>query len=288
MTVVGHKRVLMMFKLNFAPHLGFPTPATPLFSALAASVDPVDQMRFAAANGFRAVQDPFACERTPEEQARIGEAAAELSLTMGCFVFAPLAEALTPMWTSIAPENRAKLSQALEEAMAVAERNTSRHIAVFTGLDPDRPASEQRRAMVENLAWAGEIAAARDFKICIEPVNARRLPNMLLNHIADGIEVARDAANSSVRLIFDFAHVQAMDGDILYHLDQAWEMIEIVQIADNPDRVEPCAGELNFVRLIDELVARNFSGLCELEHRWSSAEPQVQSDYLAWLERWRA
>lgn len=278
----------MAFKLNFAPHLGFPSPDNPLFGALVGSSDPVEQMRFVASQGFRSVQDPFAAARTPAEQERIGAASTELGLSLGCFIFAPVAEALTPMWTANTAEQRGALSRALEHAISIAERIKSSHIAVITGLRPDQPPADQRRAMAENLSWAGDIVATRGMKLCVEAVNSRRLPGMLLNHYVDSVDVVRSAANPAVRLIFDFGHVQAMDGDILYYLDLAWDDIELIQIADNPDRVEPGAGELNFSRLFDALVERKFAGLCELEHNWSRPGADVQQAYLNWLARWRA
>ena len=278
----------MAFRLNFAPHLGFPTTDRPLFDAIVGSTDPIEHMRFAAAQGFAAVQDPFAAMRAASEQAMIGAASAELGLLLGCFVYAPLAHARTPAWTANTPAERTALSQSLDEALAVAERINSGHIAVITGQAAGRSTGDQRRAMADNLHLAGEVAAARGLKLCIEAVNARRLPNMLLNHIADALDVVRSAAHPAVRLLFDFAHVQAMEGDILYHLDRAWEYVEIVQIADNPGRVEPGAGELNFERLLNALVERGFTGLCELEHQWSRPGKEVQQNYLRWLERWRA
>ena len=277
----------MAFKLKFAPHLGFPTVDTPLFDALVGSRDPVDHMRFAAAHGFEAIQDPFAATRGIEDQARIGEASAELGLEVGCFVFAPMATAQTPLWTGTNADDRANLSQVLDEAFAIARRINSHDIAVLTGFAADRPKPDQRAAMSANLAWAGELAAAQGCRLVVEAVNARRLPEMLLHRIADAIEVVRAAAHPAVRLIFDYAHAQAMDGDIIHHVDLAWDHLEIIQIADNPDRVEPGAGELNFVRLLDHLVERGFSGLCELEHRWSSPARELQQGYLEWLDRWR-
>lgn len=277
----------MAFKLKFAPHLGFPTIDSPLFDALVGSTDPVEQMRFAAAQGFAAIQDPFAAARNPDEQARIGAASRELGLTVGCFVFAPMAEARTPLWTGAAADQRTALFKALDNALAIADRINSRDIAILTGREPSRSASDQRRAMADNLNWAADIVAAQSCRLIVEAVNARRLPDMLLNHMVDAIDIVRMAAHPSVRLIFDYAHAQAMDGDILYHLDLAWDYVEIIQIADNPDRVEPGAGELNFIRLLDTLVERGFTGLCELEHRWSRPGPEVQQLYLDWLGRWR-
>src|SRR3546814_5780411 len=105
--------------------------------------------------------------------------------------------------------------------------------------------------MAANLKRLADKVAGEGMKLCIEAVSAERLPHMLLHHFGDAIEVVREADHPAVRLIFDYAHVQAMDGDIPGHLDAGWDLIELIQLADHPGRVEPGAGELNFIRLID-------------------------------------
>jgi hydroxypyruvate isomerase len=276
----------MTFRLDFAPHLGFPTPETPLFGALAGDMTPERQIEFSAANGFKRVQDPFTARRSEAQQRRVGDAASAAGIGLGCFVYAPMERCLEPWWSAAETSTRDALEADLDEAVAIGRRIGSRYIAVLTGSDVERPKAEQRAAMAANLRRFADRVANEGMMLCVEAVSAKRLPQMLLHHFADAIEVVRGANHPAVRLIFDFAHVQAMDGDILGNLDAAWDLIELIQIADHPGRVEPGAGELNFVRLIDELERRNFTGPCELEHLWSAPGAEVQQDYLDWLGRW--
>lgn len=274
------------FRLDFAPHLGFPTPETPLFRELAGSAAPEAQIALAAARGFRRVQDPFTAKRGEEEQARIGEAAKAAGLGLGCFVYAPMERAMRPAWSATDAAGRAALDADVEAAVAIGRRIGSRHIAVLTGTDPARTRAGQRHAMTANLARVADHVAQAGMMLCIEAVNAQRLPQMLLHHLADAIDVVRGVGHPAVRLIFDTAHVQAMDGDILGNLDRAWDLIELIQLADHPGRVEPGAGELNFVRIIDEIAQRGFTGPVELEHGWAAASADGQEQYLQWLGRW--
>src|SRR3546814_8603393 len=71
--------------------------------------------------------------------------------------------------------------------------------------------------MAANLKRLADKVAGEGMKLCIEAVSAERLPHMLLHHFGDAIEVVREADHPAVRLIFDYAHVQAMDGDIPGH-----------------------------------------------------------------------
>lgn len=278
----------MSFRLDFAPHLGFPTPDLPLFGALTGDTGVESQIAFAAENGFRSVQDPFAVLRTEAEQRRVGAIAADLGITLTCFVYAPMKRASEPHWCADGAAGRAALAHDVDAAIALGRRIGSRHIAVLTGRDPARGKAEQRAAMAANLRLMADRAADAGMVLCVEAVNAQRLPQMLLHHVADAMEVVRAADHPAVRLIFDFAHTQAMDGDIIATMEAAWDLIELFQLADHPGRVEPGAGELNFVRLINEIERRGFRGPCELEHQWSAPGPDVQRTYLEWLGRWRS
>ena len=274
------------FRLDFAPHLGFPTPATPLFGTLIGDDAPAAQIAFAASRGFRSVQDPFTAQRSEDAQCRIGEAARSAGIGLSCFVYAPLERAHQPGWSAVDVPARESLDADVAAAIDIGRRIGSRHIAVLTGTDAARTRAEQMHAMTANLARLADVVADAGMMLCVEAVNAQRLPNMLLHHLADAVDVVRGAGHPAVRLIFDTAHVQAMDGDILGNMDAAWDLIELIQLADHPGRVEPGAGELNFVRIIDEIEARGFKGPVELEHGWAESTPEVQERYLRWLGRW--
>lgn len=276
----------MSFRLDFTPHIGFPTPDFPLFGALAGDPTPGAQIAFAAAQGFKRIQDPFTAQRSPSGQRAVAQAASAAGVGLGCFVYAPFARASEPQWSAAEASTRRVLDAEVDNAIALGQRIGSRHIAVLTGADPSRTRNEQFAAMAANLARLADRVDAAGMMLCIEAVNAHRLPQMLLHHFEEAVGVVRAAAHPAVRLIFDTAHVQAMDGDILGHLDRAWDLIELIQLADHPGRVQPGAGELNFERIIDEIDRRGFTGPVELEHGWSSPDVQTQAAYLAWLRRW--
>ena len=279
--VVGRK-----FRLDFAPHLGFPSPDAPLFSELASSTEPEAQIAFAAAQGFLRVQDPFTARRSEAEQSLIGQTARAAGVGLGCFVYAPMERAMQPHWSAVDTETRRMLDVDVDAAIAIARRIGSQHIAVLTGADAARSRAEQFHAVTANLVRAADRVAEAGMMLCLEAVNAQRLPQMLLHHFADAVDIVRSVDHPAVRLIFDTAHIQAMDGDILGKMDAAWDLIALIQLADHPGRVEPGAGELNFVRLIDEIERRGFTGPVELEHGWAEPGADRQKNYLQWLDRW--
>jgi hypothetical protein len=46
--------------------------------------------------------------------------------------------------------------------------------------------------------------------------------------LAAGCEIARSTGHVAVRMIFDAAHVQSMDGDLLGHMERNWDLIKVV------------------------------------------------------------
>lgn len=278
----------MRWHLRYASHLGFRSLDTPLFLASVGSADSVAHVQFAHELGFAGVQDALARQRSAADNDRIGRALAERAMEPGCVLYAPMAVVTAPLWGSASIDARTLRLRELDEAIECAKRMGARRIAILTGSDPRTPKSLQLAAMVDSLREAAEIAERNDVVLCLESVNALAVPNMLLQHIGDAYLVVRAVSSPCVRLIFDTAHVQIMDGDVLNNLDRVWDAVEVIQIANAPGRVEPEAGELAMRPILQRLVERGYTGLVELEHVWSAAGRECEQrgiGYLTELDR---
>jgi hydroxypyruvate isomerase len=111
---------------------------------------------------------------------------------------------------------------------------------------------------------------------------------MLLHHIADACAIVDAVDSPAVRLIFDTAHVQAMDGEVVRQLETAWDRVAIVQLADTPGRIEPGSGEIEFAEVLAVLKGRRFGGLVELEFGWSMPGRETEQAFLEVLRRFDA
>jgi hydroxypyruvate isomerase len=210
-------------QLALAPHIGFPSPAAPLFRDLLGSIDPLEHVRFAAEQRFSGIQDPFSASRSPTEQEAIGAAADMLGLSIGCFVYTTIQRVGVSMWGD--PHSDADLYRDLEEAMGIGRRLGGRHIAVLSATAPHLQREVQFVNMAERLRRAADHVAKSGFTLCVEAVSAHRLPHLLLHHIRDAYDVVCNANHAAVRLIFDTAHVQAMDGDVGAALERVWDKV---------------------------------------------------------------
>jgi hydroxypyruvate isomerase len=275
----------MSWTLRYAAHLGFRSLDTPLFLASVGASDPVAQIEFIASLGFAGVQDPWFATRPEAVQINISSALSDLGLASGCVVCGSPESIRTPLWNTPGRTARARIENELLGAMAAARRIRSNGIAVLTGQDSASPRDLQIETMIANLRWAAGIAASEGLSLCLEPTNARTLTGMLLSHFDDGCGVARATGHAAVRMIFDTAHVQSMDGDLIGHMERNWDLIEVVQIANHPGRLEPEVGEINMLAILRKVRELGYSGLVELEHLWSTSSPAVERRGIDWLRQ---
>lgn len=266
----------MSWHLRYAPHLGYRPPFEPMFRALVGSDDPVEHVAFAADLGFAGVLCAAARRLDAGEQARVGQALAQRGLQAGCVLTTTFDQLKNTSWATDSEDARRWITAELEQATAAAQRVGARQLAVLGGADLHRPIGPQRETFVRNLRHAADFAARDGLVLCLETLNAHTVPGMLLHHLPDALAVLRAVDHPAVRLIFDTAHVQAMDGDVPAQLDAAWDHVEIVQLADSPGRFEPGTGQVDFAGVLKTLASRGYQGLVELEHGW--AQPGADSE----------
>jgi hydroxypyruvate isomerase len=274
----------MTWQLRYASHLGYRSVQEPLFRDSVGTLDPLAHIDYAAKLGLAGVQYALARGRPAGEQAAVGAALARHGLEAGCMIYADFENIRRPLWVDTGPPARKVLAHELAIAFETARRIGSTHIAVLSGIDPSREAEAQRAAFVDNLRWAAQRAANAGVRLLLESVDRTRLPDMLLHHIADARDIVAAVDSPAVGLIFDTAHVQAMDGDLLRQLEAAWDRVVIVQLADTPGRIEPGSGQIDFAAVLGLLKRRRFTGLVELEFGWSVPGPEAE---LAFIERLR-
>ena len=252
------------WKQRYAAHLGLRAPNEPLFLHSGRSGEPMAQIDYLASIGFAGIEDNMLKTRTPETQAKMGEALARHGMAMGCFVNNPNHWNL-PLWGRSDVEAREQLAHDLDQSVDAAKRTGGRYTTVVSGSEPGIPPGFQRANMVENLKRLADKAEKAGLVFVIETVSARNWPNMILHHIGDAYQVVKAVGHPAVKLVFDTGHVAPMDGDILGNLKRAWDEVAIIQVADNPDRIELGQGELNWLNIFRTIKGLGYTGLIELE-----------------------
>jgi hydroxypyruvate isomerase len=246
------------FKLKYAPHFG-------MFKHHVGE-DLVDQLKFAADQGFTAWEDNGMKGRSVEEQERIAQAMADLGMTMGVFVVngdtawgATLSTGET--------EHRDKFLQECRDSVEVAKRVNAKWMTVVCGtVFPRLEMGYQTANVVEALRRGAEIFEPHGLVMVLEPLNFRDHPDLFLTKIAQGYDICRAVSSPACKILDDLYHQQVSEGNLIPNIDAAWDEIGYFQVGDNPGRREPTTGEINFRNVFKHIHDKGFTGVVGMEH----------------------
>ena len=246
------------FKLNFAPHFG-------MFANHAGN-EPVDQLKFAADQGFHAWEDNGMRGRSVADQEKIGKTMTQLGITMGVFVANDI-DWTNPTLTTGNKDHVDRFLQNCRDSVDVAKRVNAKWMTVVPGTcDLRQDIGYQTANVVDAMRKAAAIFEPHGLIMVLEPLNFRDHPNLFLNKIAQGYEICRAVNSPSCKILFDMYHQQAHEGNLIPNIDRAWSEIAYFQIGDNPGRNEPTTGEVNFKNVFQHIASKGFGGVLGMEH----------------------
>ena len=126
----------------------------------------------------------------------------------------------------------------------------------------------QRAGIVDGLKRAGDLAAAANVSIIVEPLSVNPgQPRRALDRAIDCFPVIKDVNHPNVKVCFDLYHLQRTEGNLVVNMRTGIEqkLIKLVQIGDNPGRLEPGTGEVNYAFIFKELRRLGWSGYLDTE-----------------------
>jgi len=139
-------------------------------------------------------------------------------------------------------------------------------IHVLSGIVPphERPAAE--KVIVGNLQRAADAAAAKNIFLMLEPLNQRDRPDYFVSRIEHIADIIGKVGRPNLKIMYDFYHVQVMQGDVLKRMEAHLPLIGHVQFAGPPTRVPPQMGELNFPVIFEAIDAMGWKGWVGAEY----------------------
>ncbi|MBZ0170995.1 MAG: TIM barrel protein, partial [Phycisphaerales bacterium] len=244
---------------RYAPHFG-------MFSNLAGG-DRLDEIRFAADQGFTAWEHNGMAGETPEFQDEFARVMDQCGMAMGVFVVS-METAWGPHFVRGAAESREKFLADCRKAVEVAGRVDAKWMTVVPGTRvPNLEMGYQTANVVDQLRAAAEIFETHGLVMVLEPLNPwRDHPDMFLSKIPQAYEVCRAVDSPSCKILFDIYHQQITEGNLIPNMNLAWSEIAYFQIGDNPGRNEPGTGEINYRNVFGHIHAKGFDGIMGMEH----------------------
>jgi hydroxypyruvate isomerase len=247
------------FSLGFAPHEG----------SFKSRGDRIEQIAYAADQGFTAWEDNEAAGRTVAEQTAMARALQQRGMTMGVFV------AGMPKWGESRPllggnddADRAGFLADIRASVDVAKRLDAKWMTVVPGfLDRKLPLEIQTARVIDTMRRAAEIMEPHGLVMVMEPLNTLTdHPGVFLQTIPQGFAIARGVNSPAVKVLADLYHAQIQAGNLIPTLETCWDEIGYIQFGDNPGRKEPGTGEINYRNIVRWLRARKFAGVIGMEH----------------------
>jgi hydroxypyruvate isomerase len=234
-----------------------------------------DRIKAVAANGFKAYSFWSAA---PDDRAAMVKAQQATGLTCVSLVGTGNAGGTTGFTRPGAEE--ALLAEFRERIQIAKEFGTPDLISFVGQLQTDVPWESQRAGVVDGLKRAGDLAAAANVSIVVEPLSVNPgQPRRVLDRAVECFPVIKDVNHPNVKVCFDLYHLQRTEGNLVVNLRTGLEqkLIKIVQIGDNPGRLEPGTGEINYAFIFKELRRLGYSGYLDTE-MGTSKTPEYAMD----------
>lgn len=247
------------FSLKYAPHEG----------SFASRGNRLEQIAYAADQGFTAWEDNEAATRTVAEQEAMVRALRQRNMTMGVFV------ASMPRWADSRPllggnddSDRERFLADIRASIAVAKRLDAKWMTVVPGfLDQRLPIAIQTGRIVDTMRRAADVVAPHGLVMVMEPLNTLvDHPGMFMTTVPQGYAVARGVDSPAVKVLADLYHEQIQAGHLIKTLETCWSEIAYLQFGDNPGRKEPGTGEINYRNVVRWLREKRFAGVIGMEH----------------------
>jgi hydroxypyruvate isomerase len=265
------------FKTKFSPEFG-------IFGDVAGG-NPVDQIKWGHDQGFRAWENTMLKDRPVQEQETISKTVQGLGMEFGQFVGTLTFKDIT--FAGRDKSLRERVLQDIRASVEIAKRMNTKFIHNVLGMsDPKLPWDFQMANAIDLLKRIAEIYEPHGLVMVMESMNHKiDHPGMFLHTIPQAYALAKAVGSPSVKVLFDFYHVQIQEGNVLPTLDYAWDEIAYIQVGDTPGRKEPTTGEINFPKVIQHLYDKGYRGFVGMEH--GTSKPGKEGE-LATLAAYRS
>jgi hydroxypyruvate isomerase len=249
---------IMPFKLKYGPHHGH-------FEAHVGR-DYIDQINYAADQGFTAWEDNGMKGRDVAMQERIGKALADRGMTMGVFV--AHGDFSKRPFVGQDKDARQRVVQDIKDSVKVAKRVGAKWMTVVPdAYDPRLEWGYQTAHCIDLLRECAAVFEPHDMIMVLEPLNWwTNHPGLFLHKIPQAYEICRAVNSPACKILFDMYHQQIQEGNIIPNIDLAWDEIAYFQTGDNPGRNEPGTGEINYRNIFKHIHAKGFDGVIGMEH----------------------
>jgi hydroxypyruvate isomerase len=261
-----------VFKLKYAPYFG-------MFKAYAGE-DPIDQLKFMADQGFRAMFDNGLMKKPASLQESIARELERLNMELG--PFGAYADFSKESFVTRDKDVRQMLAKTMKMAVETAERVNAKWTLVVPGRYGQKLEWDYQTAnVIDNLKFCVDICEPAGLVIVIEPLNRWNHPGLFLTGIPQAYQICKAVNSPNCKIVNDLYHQQISEGNLIPNIDRAWDEIASFHLGDNPGRNEPTTGEINFKNIFKHIHGKGYKGVLCMEHGKSLPGKQGEKALIA-------
>jgi hydroxypyruvate isomerase len=244
------------FRMNYAPHDG-------MFKN-SGGADFIDQIKFMADQGFKAIEDNGLLKRSVADQEKIGKTLSQLGMTMGVFVIDG-GDNWKVSLTTGKSEFIDNFKKTCVASVETAKRVNAKWATVVPGFfDRTIPLDIQTAHVIEGLRVGAGILEPAGLAMVLEPLSDT--PELFLRNSYQTYMICKAVKSPSCKILFDIYHMQRNEGNLINNIDLCWDEIAYFQIGDNPGRKEPTTGEINYKNVFKHIYDKGYRGVMGMEH----------------------
>jgi hydroxypyruvate isomerase len=216
--------------------------------------------------GFRAMFDNGLMSRSPEDQVKYLNELQRLGMDFGPFVL--YADFSVTSFVLNKPEIREMLINKMKEGVEVAKRTGAKQALVVPGRYDEKLHRDYQTAnVIDNLRYCCDIVEPAGLTIVLEPLNTLRdHPGLFLTGVPQSYSICRAVNRPSCKINLDIYHQQITEGNLIPNLDASWSEIGALHCGDNPGRMEPTTGEINYKNVFKFIYNKGYQGVICMEH----------------------
>ncbi len=250
------------FKLKYAPSVG-------MFREHAGT-DIIDNIKFCHDMGFTAMFDNGLMNRPPEDQVKLTGELQRSGMDFGPFVL--YADFSVTSFVLNKAEIREMLINKMKEGVETAKKTGAKYALVVPGRYDEKLTRDFQTAnVIDNLRYCCDIVEPAGLTIVLEPLNTiRDHPGLFLNGMPQAYAICRAVNRPSCKINEDIYHQQITEGNLIPNMDAAWSEIAAMHCGDNPGRMEPTTGEINYKNIFKFIYSKGYQGVICMEHGMKS------------------
>lgn len=158
--------------------------------------------------------------------------------------------------------NHERLEKSVREHVEFAADNNLPNVIVFSGNRRGMSDDEGLENCRQGLKRVVGFAEQKKVTICMELLNSKvDHKDYMCDNSSWGVELVKQVASPSFKLLYDIYHMQIMEGDVIRTIQENAEFIAHFHTGGNPGRHEiDETQELNYRAIVQAILATGFDG----------------------------